>query len=170
MKSSFFKASIATVLTLFWVYFISELHDMRLHYDAPASALTNLFYIKTFLILSMFLSLYVALSIYLKSKILYISSVILAFIFTYFTYFPPFIQDYNYPLSPVYILLGDRLRDIYGINWYWMDWFNWMFNFFFYLMAIYYSLSALLLKMTSRFFKLNKQFFINFVLIFYKKL
>lgn len=44
----------------------------------------------------------------------------------YYTMNPP-LPPYGHEfLSPLYIIIGDPLRDTYGINWYWMDWGGWM--------------------------------------------
>lgn len=92
-----------------------------------------------------------------KVVLLFIASFLIVPL-VYYTINPPFVFQYNPPLSQLYILFGDPLRDVYGINWYWMDWGVWMTCVALYLFALYaYLLSLLIDRYLFRIKKSTKE-------------
>ena len=150
---SIFLVIISAVLTILGLYILGNAQDIQVTYNAPTASSTKLIVLHTLLFFTMYISVYSVFLINLR-KSLRVLAFLLATGLIYFTFYIPFVHQYQPPLSQTYILLGDRLANIHGINWFWMDWANWMTTAFCYLLAVYTAVIVTVIKLSSRY--LNK--------------
>lgn len=141
------RLGIAIGLAFFLIYFLGNLRALsgnsQINPYSPLIVLGIYFFM-----LSSFTFFVYALLGSLKNPIRLVLLLMSAFLIgplVYYTLFPPFLYRQSYLLSDLYILIGDPLRDTYGVNWYWMDWGTWMTCIGFYLLAFYLYLANLII-------------------------
>lgn len=151
------RFGIAIFLAFFLIYFIGGLRDIsgnsKINPYSPLFILSiHLFILSTFTFFS-----YVLLGNFKKPLrlILLMLSAFLVGPLVYYTLFPSFLNSRGL-LSDWYILIGDPLRDIYGINWYWMDWGVWVTCVGIYLLFFYLYVANLVIGLLLHFLKKSK--------------
>lgn len=127
------------------LYVIGNLGAIVAYEEIFNLPLIKLYFLNSFLFISMTLS-----NLYLINKFFFIKKKLLLKMFMFFE-----LAFFSFVLAIIstgaidYIRIGDYLRDVHGINWYFMDWGRWVITISLYLFSLYCALIFVIFKRVS---------------------
>jgi|GEM_PF-3774482 len=150
-----FCAAIAGIFSFSLLYIFGSLGQIQAYYDPSNISTQKLFGLHIFFFLTLTLSLYrIVQELFkfnLKQNIVMIGIIAISFLLSYKIISIPDSQGHVVGFS--YILVGDYLRDVHGINIYFMDWAGWAVTIVLYITGIFTSLLFEVFKKIKPLFK-----------------
>ncbi|MDO8657127.1 MAG: hypothetical protein Q7K55_00190 [Candidatus Levybacteria bacterium] len=147
-KSRLINIFIALALSTFLLYVFGSLEKIKA-YDHPLNfSGIKLLLLNIFLLVIMSSSICYLLAQFSKFKVKHnifiLVTAIISLLLAYYSIFFPYDQKHGVGLN--YILIGDYLRDVHGINIYFMDWAGWVVTMVAFLTLLYSFLIYMISK------------------------